>query len=1063
MPLQSTLAQTRATNISAALNAALATLTVVSASFKTPFLEPISNTMRSLLTAVQSSYARQTVKNNRDECTRMLEHLHELLYAIILLYITSDATGGELSPTRLSELGRFTETLHKIHTFVEAQQEKSRIKQFFRQGEMSTLLKGCQTGLEQALEVFKVQDAHLLCDVTDMQQYSQKKHQDVLELISSLSDGTSSDGTSMLSRDLSAFHGSSNSLSLLPSEPKIFHGREAEVSTIIELFQRDTPRIAILGGGGMGKTSLARAVIHHPEISSRYDQRRLFVTCDTILTSVQLAGLIGEHLGLKPGKDLIRSVISHFSSGLPSLLVLDNLETIWEPTESRGEVEKFLSLLADIHQLAMVITMRGAERPANVRWTRPFLEPLKPLPQDAARETFITIADDRHSTEDIDKILRLTDNMPLAIDLIAHLVHYEGVARVLGRWETEKTSLLSDGYGKGSNLDFSLSLSLESSRLTALPQSRDLLSLLSILPDGLSDVDLIQSKLPIENILACKTVLLRTALSYMDDQRRLKALVPIREYMKRIHPPTGHLVQPLLKHFTMLLTVYDTYWGTASAAGVVARLASNFSNIQNILHLCLDQDNPDLADAVYSACDLDRFSGRTGRGRIPLMAEIHKVLPQSSDPRLQGYFITQLFAGSLFHPIPNPNELIDQALDHFTHFDDPELKCRFYGTIANYYRFHRSDMSRALEFTQTGLALAIASGNIKREAASLTTLGWIKWQRGAYSEAQKHASQSQRLAKTSADLYQQAEALQVESACWFSLGRYGYSNSLTKTARELLGLCGMSGGELDYSILCNQAEVHYLQSEYLESRAIHTQVLSNSNLEGDLYQHAMALLNIAQINLEVGASKDDVKKTIDTANSIFNTIGFSTGSILCDILYAALRMREGDLFSAKLLLQKYLNFSWGDDIDNVSYCLERLANVNCWRPLNSIPSPSTIIFLIHSLKLKQKLETHKALQFLGDLYSSWGDQKTSSSLYTVALEGFTQMDVHRSRAECMLRLGDISKQGGDMLQAMELWKTARLLFERSSQAKQIAQVDDRLLNIPLELSASLEGLNVAEI
>ncbi|KAJ6575561.1 hypothetical protein DFH09DRAFT_1078526 [Mycena vulgaris] len=103
MPLQSTLAQTRFANINTALSAALATLTVVSANFKTPFLQPISNTMRSLLTAVQ------TVKNNRDECTRMLEHLHELLYAIICLYITPNTTGGELSPTMLSNLGRFTE------------------------------------------------------------------------------------------------------------------------------------------------------------------------------------------------------------------------------------------------------------------------------------------------------------------------------------------------------------------------------------------------------------------------------------------------------------------------------------------------------------------------------------------------------------------------------------------------------------------------------------------------------------------------------------------------------------------------------------------------------------------------------------------------------------------------------------------------------------------------------------------------------------------------------------------------------------------------------------------
>jgi hypothetical protein len=46
--------------------------------------------------------------------------------------------------------------LHKVYTYIEAQQEKSRIKQFFRQGEMSTLLKDCKNGLNQALEVFEV-------------------------------------------------------------------------------------------------------------------------------------------------------------------------------------------------------------------------------------------------------------------------------------------------------------------------------------------------------------------------------------------------------------------------------------------------------------------------------------------------------------------------------------------------------------------------------------------------------------------------------------------------------------------------------------------------------------------------------------------------------------------------------------------------------------------------------------------------------------------------------------------------------------------------------------------
>ncbi|KAJ6490536.1 hypothetical protein DFH09DRAFT_1377292 [Mycena vulgaris] len=154
MPLQPTVAQIRLDNVLTALSAALTTFEMVSVGLKSPFLEPISRTMQSLLTVAQ------TVKKNKDNCITMLEQIHELLYAIIHLHVTSE-TGGELLPNMLNHLGKFTETLHKIYTFVEAQQDKSRIVQFFRQGEMSTLLKGCHLGLEEALEAFKVQRIYL--------------------------------------------------------------------------------------------------------------------------------------------------------------------------------------------------------------------------------------------------------------------------------------------------------------------------------------------------------------------------------------------------------------------------------------------------------------------------------------------------------------------------------------------------------------------------------------------------------------------------------------------------------------------------------------------------------------------------------------------------------------------------------------------------------------------------------------------------------------------------------------------------------------------------------------
>ncbi|KAJ7019468.1 P-loop containing nucleoside triphosphate hydrolase protein, partial [Mycena alexandri] len=369
----------------------------------------------------------------------------------------------------------------------------------------------------------------------------------------------------------------------LPAEPKIFHGRDTELAHILTLFAQEAPRIAILGAGGMGKTSLSRAVLHHSHISTKYSANRFFIACDGSKNKVELVDVIGAHLGLKPGKDLTQGVCRHLSSAPPTLLILDNLETPWDPVESRKEIEEFLSLLTDITSLALMITMRGAERPAKVRWTRPFLLPLQPLTQDTAQKMFLDIADEGHSIEEVNQILALTDNMPLAINLLAHLVDTEGCPAILSRWEAEKTALLSEGYDKRTNLELSISLSLSSPRITSIPHSQDLLSLLSILPDGLSDVELKQSNFPIQDIRACKAVLLRTALAYNDDHQRLKVLVPIREYMQHSLPVKEQMLRPLFKHFQELLELYRDHAGKQSASLLVSRISSNFANLQNIL------------------------------------------------------------------------------------------------------------------------------------------------------------------------------------------------------------------------------------------------------------------------------------------------------------------------------------------------------------------------------------------------------------------------------------------------------------------------------------------------
>jgi hypothetical protein len=319
--------------------------------------------------------------------------------------------------------------------------------------------------------------------------------------------------------------------------------------------------------------------------------------------------------------------------------------------------------------------MRGAERPANVRWTRPFLGPLRPLPPSAARQTFTDITDGIHKTEDIDTVLLLTDNMPLAIDLIANLVDSEGVPSVLSCWETQRTSILSEGCDVTSNLELSISLSLSGPRMISSPYALDLLSLLSMLPDGLSDVELIQINFPLQSILACKSTLLRTALAYTDGKKRLKLLVPIREYVQKTHPAQNHIIHPLSKHYQELLRLYDKYHGTLSGAGVVERLAANFANIQNVLLHCLESDRPHLADIISSTYELNRYSRLTGRGHLPLLAHVPKFLPQLTDHKLEAYFIIEQLNGWHLDLIPNAKELINQAIEHFKYFHDPDMMC----------------------------------------------------------------------------------------------------------------------------------------------------------------------------------------------------------------------------------------------------------------------------------------------------------------------------------------------------------------------------------------------------
>jgi CO dehydrogenase nickel-insertion accessory protein CooC1 len=88
--------------------------------------------------------------------------------------------------------------------------------------------------------------------------------------------------------------------------------------------------VAILGPGGMGKTTLATAVLHDPVIMQKYPIQ-YFVSCESTNTYFELVSMLGSHLGFEKSSQLSQIIVQHFCQCGPCLLVLDNFETPWEP------------------------------------------------------------------------------------------------------------------------------------------------------------------------------------------------------------------------------------------------------------------------------------------------------------------------------------------------------------------------------------------------------------------------------------------------------------------------------------------------------------------------------------------------------------------------------------------------------------------------------------------------------------------------------------------------------------------------------------------------------------
>ncbi|KAJ7481735.1 hypothetical protein FB451DRAFT_136286 [Mycena latifolia] len=692
--------------------------------------------------------------------------------------------------------------------------------------------------------------------------------------------------------------------------------------------------------------------------------------------------------------------------------------------------------------------MRGAERPGKVRWTRPFLPPLSPLSENAARETFIDIADEPSPEESkyLDQILHLTGNLPLAVTLIGNLAAVEGCETVLARWKNERTALLSDGYDRLTSLETSIMISLLSPRLTSTAGAQELLSLLSILPNGISDIELLESRTPgIPEPHLCRSTLLKTALAYLD-RGRLKVLAPIREYICTTRPPSEGLVQPLRRYFRALV---DVWWGFQEQPDdrIVHQLLPVLSNITAVfLHGLLNEtgfsNDAELKRTVYSSIFLDKFSSETLHGSSDLLQYIPNMVEKVGNDELHGEYICHRFQyyGPLI-PAAEVAELAAKGIAHCQKANNVLGEAELNMALAKFFAKYTTDTSKPTQYIEEALRLARKSGDEAMLGRILMVFFNFRLMNGTPRDALPYLREAQRLGRRLGQFRAEARGLILEAGICKNMGFLSRALELCAEGQQLYIAGGLKDSVPMLTSMDTLADIYYRKTEYSSARLIHEEIVRATSSDRAPLYHATGNANLALVDILIDTSDEGpILQHLDVARDLYGKYKFQWGLLLCDLRMADLQLRRGERAVARNLYQSLMR-SPGIDTAMFGWCLSKFANPELGLDEAAPSGRWATVYLAHVFKTQNLAGIYDALRCFGDIFLLENETETAASLFQTALDGFTHMDIHRNRAMCLFRLAQISRSRGEKEKARELWETARPLFERSSQTKSVEAVE----------------------
>ena len=547
------------------------------------------------------------------------------------------------------------------------------------------------------------------------------------------------------------------------------------VEKIVELAENLTP-IALIGVGGIGKTSIALTVLHHDQIKRRFGRDRRFIRCDQFPASrIHLLRQLSEATGagIENPEDL--TSLYPFLSSKKMVIVLDNAESILDPQRVNAwEIYVVLEELSRFDNLCIFITSRISTTPPD------FMHLYVPtLSMDAACDTFYRIYGGDNRSDLVNSILEQLDFHPLSITLLATVSRQNrwDMERSAREWEQRRTRVLEAGHNN--SLATAVELSLASPLFQQLgPNARALLEVVAFFPQGVDENNLKWLFPTIPDRATIFNTFCTLSLTYRNGAF-VTMLAPLRDHLCPKDPMSSPLLSTVKERYFLRMSVHldpndpgfvKTQWITSEDA-----------NVEHLLDVftTIDAGSTD----VWKACEKFMEHLIWHKQRLTILGLKIEGLPDDHSSKPDCLFEL----ARLFDRVENHVEC-KRLFTHTLKFwrergNDPK--------VAQVLRF-LSDTNRRMGLCKEGIqqgeeALAIYKllGDTSMQAECLINLAFLLRRDKRLDAAEEAASRAINLVGGKGDQFQLCESHRILGEVHQSKGETEEAISHFKTALEI--------------------------------------------------------------------------------------------------------------------------------------------------------------------------------------------------------------------------------------------------------------------------------------